>query len=387
MSFLSSGNSPSLLTQDTWASAVEAVAGGPVREAASHVDSSGSFPQQSLQALAEAGFFGLISAAEVGGAGLGLAEASAVVRRLAQECGSTAMIVCMHYCGTAVLEAHGTLEVRQTVARGAHLSTLAFSEAGSRSHFWAPLSTAHSQGEQVLLNAHKSWITSAGHAHSYVWSSRATDAAEGITLWLVPRDSMGLKSPGPFEGLGLRGNDSCPVTAENVAVPLGNRLGGEGEGFGIMMGTVLPTFQVLNASCSLGLMEGAVRAAVAHASNTRLIHLGQTLRDIATTRAYLARMQVKTDMVATLLGDTIAALGAGRADAMLRVLEVKAAAGETATEVLDLAMRVCGGAAFRKEVGVERLFRDGRAATVMAPTTDALYDFIGKAITNLELFG
>ena len=72
---------------------------------------------------------------------------------------------------------------------------------------------------------------------------------------------------------------------------------------------------------------------------------------------------------------------------MLRVLEVKAAAGETATEVTDLAMRVCGGAAFRKEVGVERHFRDARAATVMAPTTDALYDFIGKAVCGLPLFG
>ena len=58
--------------------------------------------------------------------------------------------------------------------------------------------------------------------------------------------------------------------------------------------------------------------------------------------------------------------------------ELKAAAGEAATEVTDLAMRVCGGVAFRKEVGIERHFRDARAATVMAPTTDVLYDLIGK---------
>ena len=48
--------------------------------------------------------------------------------------------------------------------------------------------------------------------------------------------------------------------------------------------------------------------------------------------------------------------------------------------------RVCGGAAFRKDVGVERYFRDGRANTVMAPTTDVLYDFIGKAICGQDLF-
>jgi alkylation response protein AidB-like acyl-CoA dehydrogenase len=75
-----------------------------------------------------------------------------------------------------------------------------------------------------------------------------------------------------------------------------------------------------------------------------------------------------------------------RPDASLRVLESKACAGETANEVLDLAMRVCGGAAFRKEVGVERYFRDARAAGIMAPTTDVLYDFIGKAVCGLPLF-
>ena len=49
-------------------------------------------------------------------------------------------------------------------------------------------------------------------------------------------------------------------------------------------------------------------------------------------------------------------------------------------------MRVCGGAAFRKEVGVERFFRDARAGGVMAPTTDVLYDFIGKAVCGMPLF-
>jgi alkylation response protein AidB-like acyl-CoA dehydrogenase len=97
-------------------------------------------------------------------------------------------------------------------------------------------------------------------------------------------------------------------------------------------------------------------------------------------------MQVKTDMAKALLMDSIAALEENRPEATLRVLEVKAAAGEMATEVTDTAMCVCGGSAFRKEVGVERNFRDARAATVMSPTTDILYDFIGKAVCGLPLF-
>ena len=96
-------------------------------------------------------------------------------------------------------------------------------------------------------------------------------------------------------------------------------------------------------------------------------------------------MRIKTDMRER-CSPTRSPRSSGRADAMLRVLECKAAAGEAAHEVLDLAMRVCGGAAFRKDLGVERYFRDARAAGVMAPTTDALYDFIGKAVCGMPLF-
>ena len=91
-------------------------------------------------------------------------------------------------------------------------------------------------------------------------------------------------------------------------------------------------------------------------------------------------------MAKTLLDDTIVALETSRPDAMLRVLSCKAAAGEAANEVVDTAMRVCGGAAFRKDIAVERYFRDAHAAGVMGPTTDVLYDFVGKAVCGMPLF-
>jgi alkylation response protein AidB-like acyl-CoA dehydrogenase len=133
-------------------------------------------------------------------------------------------------------------------------------------------------------------------------------------------------------------------------------------------------------------MESATTASAQHVGGARLEHLNNSLAELPTVRAYVARMRIKTDMVRGLLLDTLSALESGRADTVLRILEVKAAAGETATEVTDLAMRVCGGAAFRRDVGVERHFRDARAATVMAPTTDVLYDFIGKAVCGLPVF-
>lgn len=357
-----------------------------VDPAAADIDTSGTFPRSALTAFGEAGLLGLLSSTEVGGGGGTLGDAAHVVRRLAASCGSTAMVVCMHYCATAVIEQHGSDETRRAIASGRHLSTLAFSETGSRSHFWAPLGTAAASGDEFVLNAAKSWVTSAGEADSYVWTSRPSTTDTGATLWLVPADAPGLKVGAPFDGLGMRGNESSPVHATDVRLAPTDRLGDDGTGLDIALSVALPVFQILTASCSLGLMDAAISKVIAHVSHARLDHLDQTLADQPVTRQHIARMKNRSDAASTLVADAIVALATERADAPLRMLQSKAVAGETALEVLDLAMRVGGGAAFRKDIGIERHFRDARASAVMAPTVDALQEFIGRALCGMPLF-
>ncbi|MGH3932172.1 MAG: acyl-CoA dehydrogenase family protein [Pseudonocardiaceae bacterium] len=354
---------------------------------ADEVDRTGMYPSDGVKALGEVGLLGLLSAPSVGGTGESLAAAAQVVETLAGRCGSTAMVVLMHYAAVAIIEAHGPQDVRRAIARGDHVSSLAFSETGSRSHFWAPAGTATAgDGGTVVLEARKSWVTSAGHADSYVWSSRPVDAKGPMSLWLVPSKTAGLRVAGKFDGLGLRGNASNPVSAVGVVVPESARLGEDGAGLDIALGTALPYFLVLNAAFSLGIMEALVAEAAAHLARTRLQHLDQTLAQQPVTRAAFARLRIQTDTTRAFLQDTLTALATGREDATLRVLEVKAVAAEAASEVADGVLRVCGGAAFRKELGVERRFRDSLAARVMAPTTDALHDFVGRVCLGLPLF-
>ena len=357
-----------------------------VAPAAAEIDRGGTYPRAAMDALGRAGLLGLISAPEVGGQGEGHRAATAVVQAVAEHCGSTAMVLMMHYAGAAVLEAFGPTGVRERIAAGDYVTTLAFSEVGSRSMFWAPMSTAVAGGDTVRLDAQKSWVTSAGQADGYVWSSMPVDAEGASTIWLVPADAANLKVGAPFDGLGLRGNSSSPMSASGVEVPASAMLGTDGGGFDVMLGVVLPYFRVMNAGFSIGTANAATAKAAAHAAATRFEHLDQSVADNPVARANVARMRIRTDGAEALLLDTLTALETGRADATLRVLEVKALASETAIDVTDLAMRVSGGAAFRKEVGVERNFRDARAASVMAPTTDTLYDFIGRIACGLPLF-
>jgi alkylation response protein AidB-like acyl-CoA dehydrogenase len=359
-----------------------------VAPAADEIDRSGAFPRAAVSALGEAGLLGLASSADVGGGGQGFAGVAPVIERLAATCGSTAMVVLMHYAATAMVEAHGPTDVRRAIAAGRCLATLAVSEVGSRSHFWAPLSTATAvdgDSSSVRLDARKSWVTSAGEADVYVWSSRPLAAEGPMTVWLVRSDNPGLRVAGRFDGLGLRGNESRPVDAVGAVVGRDAMLGPDGGGLDAALALVLPWFLVLNAAFSLGLAEAVTAEATAHLGRTRLDHLDQSLAQQVVPRLDLARMRIETDRTRAFLDDTIRALSRGRPEAALRMLEVKAVAAEAAIAVTDLAMKVCGGAAFRRELGVERRFRDARAARVMAPTTDALLDFVGRVICGLPL--
>ncbi len=369
------------------------------REHAERVDTEGCFPSEAIAAAREAGLFGLVLPVEAGGQGAGPIEFVDVMRELATACGSTAMVYLMHTAAAVTVAAApppDSPDMISELASGRALGTLAFSERGSRSHFWAPVSTAIAEGESVKLKADKSWVTSAGYADVYVVSTGAVDAEvsvegsppggpPGMELYALRRNTPGLTVSAPWRGLGLRGNASSPMTVD-CSVPIDARLGEPGGGFALMMATVLPWFSLGNAAVSIGLAQAATEAAVRHAGAARLEHLDQALSALPTIRAQLAKMAIAVQAQRSYLSDAAASVAAPDEQTMLFVLGIKASANDAALLITDSAMRVCGGAAFSKHLPVERLFRDARAGSVMAPTADALYDFYGKAISGLPVF-
>jgi alkylation response protein AidB-like acyl-CoA dehydrogenase len=372
---------------------------GPVleiaRSQARDVDATSAFPHAAVDTLRRSGLLGLTLAEEDGGLGGGPRELVETICRLAGVCGSTAMIYLMHVSAAMAIAAAppaGRPQLVRQLAGGERLGTLAFSETGSRSHFWAPVSRAQSMDDGTLLKARKSWVTSAGYADVYVVSILTSpelapaDAAVPIDLFVVDGDTAGVEVVGTFRGLGLRGNASAPMTFDLTARDA-DRLGDPATGLGLMVGTVMPWFNLGNAAVSLGLSQAAVDAAVTHASGARLEHLGASLAQLPTIRAQLARMALDLATTRSYVDTAARSIATpDEATTTLHVLGVKAVANDAALRISDAAMRVCGGAAFSEHLQLERFFRDARAGTVMAPTADVLYDFYGKAITGQPLF-
>lgn len=370
---------------------VDDIAQTVIAPAAAEHDRAGTFPREAITALGQAGVLGLLVPKARGGLGAGPRAFSDVLVALSTADASLGMVVLMHFMGTACIAAApkpdaATLEA---IARGEHLTTLAFSERGSRSHFWAPVSRATKDGSGAMITAHKSWVTSAGEAQSYIMTTLAAGGGgpTDSTLYMVDAKSAGIRTLAPWDGLGLRANASAAMMFEGVKVPDSARLTEEGAGFKAKLETVLPFFCLGSASVTLGICRAAVKATIAHLKAAKFEHLGQTLGDaLPNLRAQLATMQIETDKLAALIDDTVRHIESPSPATMLRVLEVKAAAGETAIEVTSLAMRTCGGAAFSKHTSVERNFRDAHAGAVMAPTVDVLREFIGKALLDIPLF-
>ncbi len=356
-------------------------------------DRDARWPEATMRALAEARLTALLAPVSVGGHGEGMAGMVAVSEVLAQESGSAALCFAMHCVGTAVLAAKATDAQRERylvpIARGEHLTTLALSEPSSGAFFFYPETALDPTPGGFRIEGIKSFVTNGSHADSYVLSTAAvTDRGEAdgaFSCVVVDRDRPGIEWLDAWNGFGMRANDSRTMRLSGVDVPHQSLLGAQGDQLWYVFEVIAPYFLMAMAGTYLGVAQAAFDEARLHTGTRRYGHSGELLGQTPLVAHRLGELWGQLEATRQLIYSAAAKGDAGEPDALPSILACKAMAADTAVLLANEAMTLCGGSAYRENSRLTRILRDARASHVMAPTTDMLKTWVGRAVLKLPL--
>jgi alkylation response protein AidB-like acyl-CoA dehydrogenase len=351
---------------------------------AAAVDRDRAFPMGGLRALADAGAYGLVVPQPAGGAGGSLVALVEACETVGAACASTGMVFLMHSVTAATVAAGGGARADRylrSIAAGETLGTLAFSERGTGAHFYAPELRASRSNGAVHVSGRKAFVTSGGYADLYLLLVQAE--GDGLDCYALEGSQTGLSFDGGWRGLGMAGNSSIAMELD-VEVSEEARIGAAGAAEQLVFEVVAPFFLLGLAAVNVGIARAAAEAATAHAV-ARSYPGGGTLAEIQFIQHELADMDLRVRS-ARLLASEAARLGeAGDPSALVAIMEAKLAATETAVDVTQRALEVCGGQGYTPALPIERHLRDARAGTVMAPTNAVLKSWVGKALAGLPV--
>lgn len=359
---------------------------------AEQVDRDCAWPEHSMNALAEEGILGLQVPEALGGHGQGLLGLSVLTELMGRVCPSSALCFGMHCVGTAVIAAKATKlqqdRYLRPIARGEHITSLALAEAGTGVHFYIPETSFVATGSDFVLNGTKQFVTNGGHADSYVVSTvTAGGQAEvgDFNCLVVDRDTDGMQWLEPWRGFGMRGNSSRGLRFTDSRVPQTNLLGEQGDQVWYVFEVVAPYFLMAMAGTYLGIAQSAVDAASEHLRTRRHSHSGELLADVGSLQTRFAEMWIAVEKTRSLIHEAATLGDLGHPDALPFILACKADAGETAVRLANDAMTICGGQAYRENSRIAQMLRDARASHVMAPTTEMLHAWTGRALLGKPL--
>jgi len=304
---------------------------------------------------------------------------------LARHSGLADFAFAMQGLGSGAISLAGTPEQRerylQRVERGEAISAFALSEPEAGSDVAAMQCSAKVEGDQVVINGEKTWISNGGIADFYVLFARTGEApgARGISAFIVEAGTPG------FE-IAERINVIAPhplarLRFTNCRIPLTQRVGAAGEGFKVAMRT-LDVFRTSVAAASLGFARCAMDAAMERATTRKMFN--QTLADFQITQAKLAQMALTIDSSALLIYRAAWQRDQGQ-NVTREAAMAKLAATEGAQQVIDAAVQMFGGLGVVSEQTVERLYREIRSLRIYEGATEVQQLIIAREMLKAHV--
>jgi alkylation response protein AidB-like acyl-CoA dehydrogenase len=326
------------------------------------VEHANEYPEAWIHQMKRIGIFGLAVPEEYGGTPVSTRCYVLVTQELARGWMSLAGAMGGHTVVAKLLSLFGTEEQKARylppMASGETRATMALTEPGGGSDLQAMTTVARRDGDDLVINGAKTWITNARRSGVIALLCKTDPAAEpkhrGISIVLVEHGD-GMTVSRDLPKLGYKGVESCELSFDGYRVPASAILGGEpGKGFSQMM-KGLETGRIQVASRALGVATAALEDALAYAQQRE--SFGQPIWKHQAIGHYLADMATKLTAARQLTFHAADRYDGGeRAD--MEAGMAKLFASEAAMEIALNAVRIHGGYGYSTEYDVERYFRD-----------------------------
>lgn len=340
-----------------------------------------------VRALGDAGFLRHCVPAEFGGASAQLDSRALVVCRetLARHDGLADFAFAMQGLGSGPITLAGRPELQAEllprVARGECITAFALSEPDAGSDVAAMACSAEADGEHVVLNGEKTWISNGGIADVYCVFARDIGAGQapaargtrGLSAYVVNAGTPGLEIAERIEVMAP--HPLARLRFNNCRVPKRQRLGEAGEGFKLAMRT-LDIFRASVAAAALGFARRALDEALAYAQARRMFE--QRLADFQLSQSAFGEMAADIDAAALLTYRAAWLRDSGTARTTREAAMAKMVATENAQRVIDRALQMHGGQGVRVGSVVESLYREIRALRIYEGATEVQRLIIGR---------
>ena len=343
------------------------------------------FPIDALRAAAALGFAGIYVRDDVGGANLSRSDAAVIFEELAAGCTSTAAYISIHNMASWMIDRFGNDEQRRRwlpdLAAMRKFASYCLTEPGSGSDAAALKTRAVRQGDQYILNGTKAFISGAGASDIYVCMVRTGgEGPNGISTVVVEKGTPGLSFGKKERKLGWNSQPTAMVIFEDARVPLGNRIGAEGDGFKIAM-KGLDGGRINIGACSIGAARACLDAARAHMGVRS--QFGRKLAEFQALQFKLADMATALEAARLMILRAANRLDAEDPEATLYCAMAKRLATDVGFEVCNDALQLFGGYGYLKDYPIERHLRDARVHQILEGTNEIMRVIIARRLLGL----
>jgi alkylation response protein AidB-like acyl-CoA dehydrogenase len=374
--------------QELLRDAVRVLADERVAPRAAEIDRRAEFPEDLRQLLAAQDILALPFPTEHGGLGGDLLSLCLAVEQLSRACATTGLILAVQELGALPLLLAGTPEQQARwfprLASGESLVAFALTEAEAGSDVAATRTRAVRDGDDYVIDGSKRFI-SHGSVADLITVFAVTDPEaprhRRLTCFVVEVPTPGFTVPRIEHKMGIRGSPTAELAFNGVRVPTANRVGDEGDGFGIAMRTFERSRPGIAAQ-AVGIAQGALEVATAYATQRR--QFGQRIGDLQMVGAMLADMDAATESARQLLYKACVEIDRGSPDAGRWSAMCKLVAGDAAMRVTTDAVQVLGGYGYIDEFPVERMMRDAKITQIYEGTQQIQRLVIARALLGKD---